>query len=185
MLIVLISGLAAGTVFAGQNSSAVIANNESGPVLVTGQWNYKNFIITTQYLEPVVVLLDVSRMIQGNYIDFVPRTGQIIGQLTSPFSSPPVNYQVMVPRKPTGQYVDLDNNGHKDTGIQIFTIMVGSNLVGDSYLEQLEQLSFTSFLADPHSAIIREGKFLIYAPDDKQGFPASTGKDGKIFTAEL
>ncbi len=73
ILIVLISGLAAGTVFAGQNRPAVIANNESGAVLVTGQWNYKNFIIATQYLEPVVVLLDVSRMIQGNYTDFVPR----------------------------------------------------------------------------------------------------------------
>jgi len=184
ILVVLISGLVSGTVLAGKNGSAVIANNKSGPVIVTGQWNYKNFIIATQFLEPVVVLLDVSRMIQGNFTDFVPRTGQIIGQITSPFSSPPVKYQVMVPRKPTGQFVDLDNNGHKDTGIQIFTVMVGSNMVGDSYLEQLEQMGFTSFLADPHTAMMREGQFLIYAPDDKQGFPTSAGKDGQIFTAD-
>ena len=184
MLMVVISGLTAGAVFAGQNSHAVMADNEGGPILVTGQWNYKNFIIPTQYLEPVVILMDVSRPIQGNYTDFVPRTGQIIGQLTSSFSSPPVDYQVMVPRKPTGQYVDLDNNGHKNTGIQIFAITVGSNMVGDSYLEQLEQLSFSSFLADPHTAMIREGTFLIYAPDDQQGFPTSAGKDGQIFTTD-
>lgn len=66
----------------------------------------------------------------------------------------------------------------------IFSLIVGTNLVGDSYLEQLEQSGYESYLSDPQTGKIRQGAFLIYAPDAAQGFPLSAGADGQIFTVD-
>lgn len=164
--------------------SAHIDNDEGGAVTVTGNWNYTNFNITSLFEEPVVALLNISRQIGGNFGEFTPRTEQILGVLTTPLSPPPATYRVALPIVPTGASVDIDNNGEKDAGIQIYELALSTNFSGDSYLEQIEQLLEGSILSDPHTGKIREGTFLIYAPDAAQGFSSSAGVDGWFFTAD-
>ena len=163
---------------------ATITNDEGGPAVVTGEWNYTAATIAAHFQEPVAVLLDVSRQIQGNYKEWTPHSGQIMGTLTRPLAPAPTAYQVDVLVQPGGASVDLDNDGKKDAGVQIYAAVLGTNLVGDSYLEQIEQDGFTSYLKDPRTGTIRQGTFLVYAPDDAQGFPSSAGPDGIFFTGD-
>ncbi len=163
---------------------AEIANDEGGPAFVSGQWNYTSYAVPTHFLEPVVALMDLSRQVQGNYEERVPRTGQIMGTLTGPLAPSPASYRVDVPVLPGGESADLDNDGEEDTGVQLYALVFSTNMVGDSYLEQLEQDGFASVLADPQTGAIREGTLLVYAPDGAQGFPSTAGADGQFFTAD-
>jgi hypothetical protein len=38
-------------------------------------------------------------------------------------------------------FYHLDNDGADDPGVQIFALQVASNIINDSYLQQLEQAS--------------------------------------------
>jgi len=163
---------------------APIANDEGGPTVATGEWAYTAAAVATHYLEPVAVLMDLSREIQRNYTEWTPRSGQIMGTLTRPLAPAPTAYQVNLPVQPAGASIDVDNDSEADAGVQVFAAILGTNLVGDSYLEQVEQAGFGSYLSDPQTGDIRQGALLVYAPDDAQGFPSSAGEDGVYFTAD-
>lgn len=163
---------------------ADIANDEGGAAVATGEWAYTAAAVARHYLEPVAMLLDMSGPIQRDYTEWAPRSGQIIGVFTRPLAPAPTAYQVNLPVQPTGASVDVDNDGEEDAGVQVFAANLGTNLVGDSYLEQIEQGGFTSYLKDPQTGDIRQGALLVYAPDDAQGFPSSAGEDGIYFTAD-
>jgi C-terminal processing protease CtpA/Prc len=69
--------------------------------------------------------------------------------------------------------------------VQIFWLVMGANINGGSYLEQMDQRAdLESYLTDPVTDNIEEGAFLIYAPDDQQGFPGGFGDDGILFTED-
>ena len=163
---------------------AAISIDEGGPAMVTGEWAYTSAYVARHFTEPVVILLNMSRQIQGNYTEWVPRSGEIMGTLTQPLAPSPSAYEVTVPVQPLDASMDVDNDGEQDTGVQIYAAVIGSNIAGDSYLEQAEQGGFTSYLSDPQTGAMREGTFLVYAPDDQQVFPSSAGADGVFFTAD-
>jgi heat shock protein HslJ/C-terminal processing protease CtpA/Prc len=163
---------------------ADVANDEGGPVLVSGEFNWTSSYIPRHFKEPVAVLMDVSSSVIGDYSEYVPSDGQIMGVLTRPLAPAPTAYEVELPIRPDGQLVDLDNDGEDDTGVQVYAAVFSSNLVGDSYLEQVEQEGFKSILTDPLTGRIREGTLLVYAPDDQQGFPSGAGPDGVYFSAD-
>lgn len=169
---------------AGGFEPAPISNDEGGPLVVTGEWAYTAAYVGRHYTEPVAILLDLSRRVQGNYTEWAPRSGEMMGFLTRPLAPAPTAYQVNVPAQPSGASADLDNDGEQDAGVQIYAAVISSNISSDSYLEQVEQDGFTSYLADPQTGAIRTGTFLVYAPDDEQGFPGSAGADGIFFTAD-
>ena len=96
-----------------------------------------------------------------------------------------MGYAFDLPIEPNGTLLDVDNDGEEDTGVQIFSAMVGANINPGSHLEQLDQAGdLSSYLTDPATGEITEGGLLIYAPDDKQGFPSGFGDDGLLFTAD-
>ena len=164
---------------------APITNDEGGPVLVAGEWNYTSGYVGRHFTEPVAILIDVSRRVQADFTEWVSPDGQVMGVLTRPLAPAPTAYEVELPIEPDGRSVDLDNDGEDDAGVQIYGALIMSNLVGDSYLEQLEQADdFSSYLGDPLTGNIRLGSFLVYAPDAEQGFPAGAGADGIYFTAD-
>ena len=107
---------------AGAKSAVTITRDEGGPVRVTGRMSYTTPAIETHFKEPVVALLDFSRSIQGNYREFVPRSGQILGTLTSPLSPSPASFRVDLPIVPGGAPVDLDNDGERDAGVGTLSI---------------------------------------------------------------
>ena len=167
---------------ASQFEPAVITNDEGGPVLVSGEYAWSSNYIPRHYKEPVAVLLDVSDSITKDYTGFVSADRQIMGVLTKPLAPAPSAFEVELPIAPDGQLVDLDNDGEDDLGVMVYAALFGTNLVGDSYLEQIEQEALSSILGNPLNGNIRQGTLLVYAPDDQQGFPASSGTDGIYFT---
>jgi C-terminal processing protease CtpA/Prc len=163
---------------------AKLVKDEGGPAVVTGEWNYKAANVGDHYKQPVAALMDVSDAIQGKHSEWTPRAAQVLGMLTRPLAPAPTAYRINVPLAIPGGYADLDNDGQKDAGVQIYAAVLATNLVGDSYLEQMEQQGETSYLLDPQTGAVRQGTFLVYAPDAAQGFASGAGADGIFFTAD-
>jgi hypothetical protein len=162
-----------------------IATEEGGPVVITGNVNYVSDEITIVGQEPVPALIDVSATIKRDYAQFAPVAGQIIGYLTSPLVPAPPTFEISLPIAPQADFVDVDNNGESDAGVQLFAAILAANINGGSYLEQLDQVSdLASVLRDVGTGEITEGSLLVFAPDDQQGFPTGAGEDGLFFTAD-
>lgn len=157
------------------------ARDAQGPLSIAGSWDYANFGIADVYEEPSVLLMDASRLIQRNFRDFVPRSQQILGRMTSPLAPPPAKLEVDLPRAPQGERISF---GSSAGGVQVYVFAVCPNLVGDSYVEQTEQSCQLSVLPDPVTGAIREGSFLIYSAGAGEPFPAAAGRDGVYFTAD-
>ena len=171
---------------ASASGSAPVPNNANGVTRIVGQAGSANAIADAAHFpEPSVALVDASNLIARHPEKFVPETGQILGALTTPLFPMPGKFQINLPIEPTGAYMDLDNNGKTDKGVQIYYMIVSSNIIGNSYLQQLEQYGgLLSYTQDTVSGEIEQGTFLVYAPDAKQSFPSGKGADGKWFTAD-
>ena len=161
---------------------ALLSADDGGPVTVTGQWSYTSSIVRAHFVEPVAVLVNISRYVAGDNTDWIPVAEQAIGRITSPMGRPPVGFEVAVPIELAGARVDVDNDGEADEGVQIYGLSIASNLNGDSYLQQFDQTTFDSFLRDPSTGAFLEGTFLVHASDGAQGFPSGYGEDGIYFT---
>lgn len=157
-----------------------------GPRVVVGQASSGNFaVMPALYPNPVALMLDVTNILRGQPEIFVADAGQMLGVFTKPLFPLPGEFRINLPIEPTGGAVDLDNDSEDDAGVQVYALSVASNIVYDGYLQQLEQTTgLLSYLKDNISGRITEGTFLIYAPDDAQGFPAASGADGEWFTAD-
>ncbi|HAJ34864.1 MAG TPA: hypothetical protein DCL15_04110 [Chloroflexi bacterium] len=172
------------TMQASAQDAATIDIDEGGPDIIFGVANYANTEIAITGQEPVIALVDMSAETQRDYTQFAGVGGQILGYLTTPLAQPPVNYVVPLPRMPAAIPVDLDNNGENDMGVQVFRLTLVSNLNGGSHLEQLDQWRYLNSYQVDDAGEITEGAFVVYAPDDQQGFPSGVGEDGLIFTAD-
>lgn len=132
-----------------------------------------------------MVLIAVTNLIKGEPERFIPASGQILGLVAEPLFPVPGAVRINLPLVPTGDSVDLDNNGAEDADVQVFALRVGSNLINDSYLQRIEQTEgLAAYIQDVASGAITEGAFLLYAPDDAQGLPTAIGEDGLWFTAD-
>jgi len=171
-----------------QNTAPPQADNtedDGGPVRLVGSINYTDFSIPMVMESPSPALLDMVYIVQGDNTKWAPMESQILGKMTSPVSPPPLSYTISLPREPKGTYLDVDNDGEEDQGVQIFRLAMASNINGDSYLNQLDQKAdLNSYLTDPISGQITEGSLLIYAADNQQAFPTGFGDDGILFTED-
>ena len=166
--------------------AAEIAVAGDGPTHVTGALSSKNFLLQEELFPNLTVtLLNVGHTISGQPERLAGKDGQIIGYLTEPLFPGPGRYRVNLPRLPEGPAVDLDNDGADDPGVRVFALLAAANLAGDSYLEQAEQLGgLSSYITDLATGGIVEGRFIVHAPDDRQGFPVARGADGLWFTPD-
>ncbi|MDX1416789.1 MAG: S41 family peptidase [Candidatus Promineifilaceae bacterium] len=164
---------------------AEIMNDEGGPVRLVGISDYTDFTVPLAMQDPSPALLDMVHIVQGDPTQFAPVESQILGRMTSAIFPPPLSYAFDLLQAPQGTYLDVDNDGEADQGVQIFWLVLGANINGGSYLEQLDQRAdLQSYLSDPITGNIEEGSLLIYAPDDQQGFPGGFGDDGILFTED-
>ena len=172
---------------------ADIVNDEGGPRVITGAVTYTNPFFTTGAAEPLVLLEDQSGFVERNRgFTFSPES-QVLGQITSDFFTSPFEYILQLPFQPQGEYNDVDQDGEDDTGVQVFAIAYWTNIWGPSFLEERDQggggwsTAYASMQVSPNSETLNEvtgGKYLIYAPDDEQGYPAGFGDDGLLFTED-
>jgi len=170
---------------------AEIVNAEGGPQVIRGEVNYTNTFFTAGVAEPLVILEDQAGFVDRNRGFVLPPESQVLGQITSDFFTSPFTYTLQLPLEPQGTLRDVDNDGETDTGVQIFGIAYWTNIWGPSFLEERDlggggwSTAYASMRTSTHSETQNEvigGKYLIYSPDDQQGFPNGFGEDGLLFT---
>jgi C-terminal processing protease CtpA/Prc len=168
---------------------AEIQMDEGGAVFIRGEAKY-TFPYFRMFLpRPFVVLYDITGAVVDRNIDFYPApSSQAFGTITTdPFTSP-FQYEIALPARPNGERRDVDNDGEEDQGVMIFSLVVASNTWGDPFLEERDNfvagiLNSALISTDIDSFLeVEGGTLLIYASDEKQGFPAGYGDDDLLFT---
>jgi C-terminal processing protease CtpA/Prc len=171
--------------------TAKIVHDEGGPVSITGSVNYTNGFFTAGVAEPLVILEDEAGFVDRNHGFLIPEESQVLGKITSDFFTSPFTYRVQLPIEPAASLRDVDHDGEKETGVMIYAVAYWTNTWGDPYLEKRDlfgggwSTAYASTHIDQHPSAKGEvigGKFLVYAPDDQQGFPSGFGDDKKLFT---
>lgn len=184
------------SVAAAQDSTippAKIVNDEGGPVAVTGNVTYTNGFFTLGVDEPLIILEDEAGFVDRNRGYTIPEKSQVLGKITSDFFTSPFTYSIDLPVEPSGDLRDVDQNANKDSGVMVYAIAYWNNIWGDPFLEERDLFgggwsgAYASFRIDPNPSAKGEvigGKYIVYAPDDKQGFPSDFGDDKKLFTKD-
>jgi C-terminal processing protease CtpA/Prc len=199
LLLALILGihLHPGVLLAQEESStpppAELANDEGGPVRVTGKVTYTNPFFTLGVAQPLVILEDQAGFVDRNEYFIMAVESQTLGQITSDFYNSPFSYSIALPVEPQGSYRDVSQDGEENRGVQIFAIAYWTNTFGDAFLEERDlggggwSTAYASTRTSTDPETIREiigGKLIVYAPDDEQGFPSGFGEDGLLFTED-
>ncbi len=172
---------------------AKIVNDEGGPVSVTGNVTYTNGFFTLGVDEPLIILEDEAGFVDRNHGFIIPEKSQVIGKITSDFFTSPFTYSIDLPIEPSGDLRDVDQNSSKDTGVMVYAVAYWTNTWGDAFLEPRDlsgggwSTAYASTHIDQNPSAKGEvigGKYIVYAPDDKQGFPSGFGDDKKLFTKD-
>jgi C-terminal processing protease CtpA/Prc len=172
---------------------APIVDDEGGPVVIRGEVDYTDPFFTLGVASPMVILEDQAGFVDRNERFIMPPESQTIGQITSDFFDPPFSYSLALPIVPQGTLRDVDNDGEEDTGVMTFAVAYWTNTWGDPFLEERDlygggwSTAYASTRVSEDWDTRREiigGKFLVYAPDDQQGFPSGFGEDGLLFTED-
>jgi C-terminal processing protease CtpA/Prc len=163
----------------------------SGPKIVTGNVTYTNSFFTSGVAEPEIILEDEGGFVTRNRKFVIPIESQVIGEITSDFYKSPFTYSLSLPAEPNGTLHDVNHDGRTDTGVMVFAIAYWTNTWGDPYLERRDQggggwsTAYASTKVSDNRDTYLEvygGKYLVYAPDDKEQFPSAFGADKKLFT---
>ncbi len=173
--------------------AADIINDEGGPVSITGVVTYTNGFFTSGAAEPLIILEDQAGFVDRNRGFAIPEESQVLGKITSDFFTSPFSYTVQLPIEPAASLRDVDHDDEEDTGVMVYAIAYWTNTWGDPYLEERDlygggwSTAYASTNIDPNPSAKGEvigGTYLVYAPDDEQGFPSGFGDDQKLFTAD-
>ncbi|HLO29135.1 MAG TPA: S41 family peptidase [Anaerolineales bacterium] len=164
---------------------------KAGTRIVSGKVTYTNAFFTLGVAEPEIILEDEGGFIERNRKFIIPIESQVIGQITSDFYTSPFTYSLTLPEEPNGTLHDVDHDGNQETGVMVFAIAYWTNTWGDPYLERRDLMggawstayASTRVSDNPESYLeVFGGKYLVYAPDDKQQFPSGFGADKKLFS---
>lgn len=193
----MIFAIATNTVVLAQGETAFppaeIVNDEGGPVAIRGEVTYTNAFFTTGVAAPMVILEDQAGFVDRNEGFILPKESQTLGQITSDFYTSPFSYTIALPIEPQASLRDVDRDDEEDTGVMVYAIAYWTNIFGDPFLEERDlygggwSTAYASTRVSADVSTRREivgGKFLVYAPDDHQGFPADFGDDGLLFTED-
>jgi carboxyl-terminal processing protease len=173
--------------------AAIIKNDQGGPIAIRGEVSYTNAFFTIGTEAPMVILEDQAGFVDRDQGYILPIESQTIGQITSDFHTSPFSYSISLPIEPLASLRDVDNDGTDDIGVMIFAIAYRANVFGDPFLEERDlfgggwSTSYASTRVSREAEAFREiigGSFLVYAPDDEQGFPSGFGDDDRLFTTD-
>ena len=101
---------------------AVIANDEGGPTIITGEVAYTNAFFAAGTSDPMVILEDQTGFVMRDRDYIIPVESQTLGQITSNFLVSPFTYSLTLPIRPNAPLNDVDHDGQQDTGVMIFQI---------------------------------------------------------------
>jgi C-terminal processing protease CtpA/Prc len=172
---------------------AAIQNDEGGPVIVEGVMNYTNPETFSNVAQPLIVLEDQAGFVDRNRGFLMPPESQVLGVITGDFFSPPFTWTLSLPVVPQGTLRDVDQDNEEDQGVMTYAVAFWSNTFGDPYLERRDLMGGGWSTAYASSRVktnpsgggeVTGGKYIVWAPDDQQGFPGGFGEDGKLFTED-
>jgi C-terminal processing protease CtpA/Prc len=183
--------LMAGTVIAQDDfPDADIKNDDGGVVLVTGELSFTNPFFLLGVSQPIIILEDQGGFVERDRQFIFSEESQVLGRFTSSFGESPVDYTFTLPIEPTASLNDVDQNGDDDDGVMIYAVAYWTNIWGEPFLERRDQggggwsTAYASTVIDPVTREVEGGVYLIWAPDDEQGFPSGFGDDGLLFTED-
>lgn len=171
---------------------ADITNDEGGVTELVGSVEYTVGFLPDFGAGAVVVLLSDSSSIIDRNLDplfVLEEQYQLLGRTTSDPLTSPFTYQISLPINPPGQFRDVDNDGEEDQGVIVLDVSVFINMFGNPYFENDREYGagFTSVRGTDEFELRNEvigGSFIVWAPDDQQGFPSGFGEDGLVFTED-
>jgi C-terminal processing protease CtpA/Prc len=160
------------------------------PYEITSTFTYTNDIITTYYVEQEVALVDMYGFVKRDKEWEIPVASQTLGFLSIDPKQKTGKYTLQLPERPTGQTVDVANDGNKSTGVQIFAVSYWPNLTGGPYSEGDDpSRGWPTYLASvvtdsENQDEVIGGNLVVWAPDANEKFPTGFGADKKLFTAD-
>lgn len=159
-----------------------------GPVELTGKFAITNPIVFKYYVENAVALLDLHGFVIRDGEWELPADSQVLGRMTYDSTSKSGTFDLNLPALPRGKFNDVDHNGNKDTGVQIFAVGYLPNLYGGPFAEGDDRSrGWPTYLASvktnsENNDEVIGGKLVVWSPDAEQGFPSGFGADGLLFT---
>ncbi|NDJ53275.1 MAG: peptidase S41 [Chloroflexi bacterium] len=156
------------------------------PVRVTGMIEVSNeLIIEVYYFERFVYLQDMTGFINRDFEYDQPLDAQILGPVR--VTDGTFSYVLNLPAVPASPLNDVDNDGETDSGVQVWQIVMDSNLLDDPFLSEDETGGWSAnynsaFIDRENENEVAGGELLLWAPDDAQSFPSGFGPDGLLFT---
>ncbi|NJP04639.1 MAG: peptidase S41 [Chloroflexaceae bacterium] len=158
------------------------------PVLITGEFEYTNSIITDYYVEHAVALVDMNGFVERDQEWDIPLESQTLGFLDINPEAMSGSFWLQLPAQPTGTMVNLDPANPAAAGVQVFAISYWPNLTGGPYSEGDDRSQgWPAYLASIRADTENDdeiigGKLVVWAPDAMQSFPSSYGPDELLFT---
>ena len=178
--------------FSGKKSNVPVGEAvPPGPVLITGGFEYTNdFVVETYYVEHAVGLLDMTGFVLRDKEWELPVESQVLGYMDLDAENDSATYRLSLPAVPEGLFNDVDNDGNKEKGLQIFTVGYNPNLTGGVFSEGDDRsLGWPGYLASvktdsENQDEVKGGKLILWAVDSDQEFPSDFGADGLLFTED-
>lgn len=171
--------------------AAAPAASSEGPVLIKGDFKYTNdFVVETYYVEHAVVLADMTGFVIRDQEWELPIDSQVLGYVKVDAENNSGTFFLRLPAEPAGILNDVDNNGQKDAGVQIFAVAYSPNLYGDPFsVGDDKSLGWPSYLAsvvvdNENHQEVTGGKLVVWTPDRAEQFPTGFGPDGLLFTKD-
>jgi C-terminal processing protease CtpA/Prc len=156
------------------------------PYLITGDIPYTSPFFVWGLGDSFVLLEDQAGFVNRDFEFEFALAGQVLGPIETD-EDDNVSYTLLLPAIPRGTYVDVDNDGTEDTGVQVFAAAYWPNIWGDTFLEERDGTGWSSAHASTITDADREyeiegGILIVWAPDDQQAFPTGFGDDEMLFT---
>ena len=166
-------------------------NQGSGPVKITGEFNFTNdFVVRTYFVEQAAALVDMHGFVIRDQLWEIPVSSQVLGFTQVDKDKNHGTYSLELPTQPEGVLNDVSNSGTAQKGVQIFAMSYWPNLYGGPYAEGDDRSKgWPTYLASVKTDTenkdeVTGGKLMVWAPDANQLFPTGFGADGLLFTKD-
>lgn len=165
------------------------------PFMISGSFKSTS-VIGGQFSENLlnserqVILIDLHGFITRNKDWEIPVQSQVIGNVKYNPKDASGTYTLYLPEIPQGTLNDVDNNGLKNNGVQVFAVDYEPNMSGGPFMVGDDSLrGWPGNLASikttgDNDNEVTGGQMIVYAPDSEESFPSDFGADGKLFSAD-
>jgi hypothetical protein len=113
------------------------------PYLISGDIPYTSPFFVWGLGDAFVLLEDQAGFVNRDFEFEFSLEGQVLGPIEVD-EDEQVTYSLLLPAIPQGTYVDVDNNGSEDTGVQVFAAAYWPNIWGSTFLEKRDGTGWSS-----------------------------------------